>query len=93
MRPSRRACGSCHDNVNFATGEGHADLPQISDNQCATCHTPEGELPFDRTIKVSLTDPAWTGFGIEAYLFAAVVYFVFERYLFVLLPRGRWTGF
>ncbi len=29
------------------------------------------------TIKVSLTDPAWSGFGIEAYLFAALVYFVF----------------
>jgi general L-amino acid transport system permease protein len=29
------------------------------------------------TIKVSLNDPAWTGFGVEAYLFAAAVYFVF----------------
>ena len=29
------------------------------------------------TIKVSLTDPAWSGFGVEAYLFAAAVYFVF----------------
>jgi general L-amino acid transport system permease protein len=29
------------------------------------------------TIKVSLTDPAWSGFGLEAYLFAALVYFVF----------------
>jgi general L-amino acid transport system permease protein len=29
------------------------------------------------TIKVSLTEPAWTGFGIEAYLFAAAVYFAF----------------
>jgi general L-amino acid transport system permease protein len=29
------------------------------------------------TIKVSLTDPAWHGFGVEAYLFAALVYFVF----------------
>jgi general L-amino acid transport system permease protein len=29
------------------------------------------------TLKVSLTDPAWSGFGIEAYLFAAVVYFLF----------------
>jgi general L-amino acid transport system permease protein len=29
------------------------------------------------TIKVSLQDPAWTGFGVEAYLFAALVYFVF----------------
>jgi general L-amino acid transport system permease protein len=29
------------------------------------------------TIKVSLQDPAWAGFGIEAYLFASAVYFVF----------------
>jgi len=29
------------------------------------------------TIKVSLTDPRWAGFGVEAYLFAAAVYFVF----------------
>ena len=29
------------------------------------------------TIKVALTEPAWTGFGVEAYLFAALVYFVF----------------
>jgi general L-amino acid transport system permease protein len=29
------------------------------------------------TIKVSLAEPAWTGFGVEAYLFAAVMYFAF----------------
>jgi len=29
------------------------------------------------TVKVSLTDPKWTGFGVEAYLFAALVYFAF----------------
>lgn len=29
------------------------------------------------TIKVSLQDPAWSGFSIEAYLFAATVYFAF----------------
>jgi general L-amino acid transport system permease protein len=29
------------------------------------------------TIKVSLSDPAWSGFGLEAYIFAALVYFVF----------------
>ena len=49
--PSRRACGSCHDNVNFATGENHAALPQVSDNQCRQCHIPEGELEFDISIK------------------------------------------
>jgi len=29
------------------------------------------------TIKISLTEPAWSGYGVEAYLFASVVYFVF----------------
>jgi general L-amino acid transport system permease protein len=29
------------------------------------------------TVKISLNEPAWTGFGVEAYLFASVVYFVF----------------
>ena len=29
------------------------------------------------TIKISLTEPAWSGFGVEAYLFAALVYFGF----------------
>jgi hypothetical protein len=29
---------------------------------------------------------------VLAFLTAAVTYFVFERYLSVLMPRGRWTG-
>jgi general L-amino acid transport system permease protein len=29
------------------------------------------------TIKISLSEPAWNGFGVEAYLFAALVYFAF----------------
>ena len=49
--PSRTACGACHDNVNFATGENHANLPQPTDNQCANCHTVEGEYEFDISIK------------------------------------------
>ncbi len=49
--PTRSSCGSCHDDVNFATGENHASLPQVSDRQCANCHTPEGELDFDVSIK------------------------------------------
>jgi general L-amino acid transport system permease protein len=36
-----------------------------------------GLYDFLATIKVSLAEPAWTGFGIEAYLFAAVGYFIF----------------
>lgn len=55
--PSRAVCGACHDNVNFATGENHVDLPQVSDNQCANCHIPEGELEFDASIKGAHTIP------------------------------------
>ena len=55
--PSRAACGSCHDNVNFATGENHAGLPQLSDNQCTNCHFAQGELPFDVSIIGAHTIP------------------------------------
>lgn len=36
-----------------------------------------GLFDFLTTIKVSLTDPKWTGYGVEAYLFAAFGYFIF----------------
>jgi len=36
-----------------------------------------GLFDFLTTIKVSLSEPAWSGFGIEAYLFAALGYFLF----------------
>ncbi|MDH4173820.1 MAG: amino acid ABC transporter permease, partial [Betaproteobacteria bacterium] len=29
------------------------------------------------SIKVSIAEPAWTGFGVEAYIFASLVYFAF----------------
>jgi len=48
--PTRAACGSCHDNVNFATGANHAGGPQVTDNQCSLCHIPQGELDFDASI-------------------------------------------
>jgi hypothetical protein len=35
----------------------------------------------------------WLKILVLALLTAAITYFVFERYLLVLLPRGRWTGF
>jgi OmcA/MtrC family decaheme c-type cytochrome len=55
--PSRAACGACHDNVNFATGANHVNLPQVDDNQCATCHIPQGELEFDASIIGAHTMP------------------------------------
>jgi general L-amino acid transport system permease protein len=36
-----------------------------------------GLLDLLTTIKISLTEPAWIGFGVEAYLFAAFMYFLF----------------
>jgi OmcA/MtrC family decaheme c-type cytochrome len=47
--PSRKACGSCHDDIDFATGEGH--IVQTSDAECASCHIPQGESEFDISIK------------------------------------------
>jgi len=71
FKASRAACGACHDNVNFATGENHVSLPQVSDNQCTTCHTPEGELEFDASIKGAHTIPTFSRElgGIEFQLF------------------------
>lgn len=59
LKPTRAACGSCHDNVNFATGENHSSdsLPEVSDNQCSGCHTPQGELEFDASILGAHTIP------------------------------------
>ena len=36
---------------------------------------------------------AWLRMAAVALVATAVVYLVFEHYLSVLLPRGRWTGF
>ncbi|HXA07030.1 MAG TPA: OmcA/MtrC family decaheme c-type cytochrome [Bryobacteraceae bacterium] len=49
--PTRAACGACHDDVNFATGVNHPGGPQFDDNQCSTCHIPQGEIDFDASIK------------------------------------------
>ena len=48
--PTRAACGSCHDNVNFATGVNHPGGFQADDTQCAMCHVPQGENPFDASV-------------------------------------------
>jgi OmcA/MtrC family decaheme c-type cytochrome len=54
-RPSRAACGSCHDNVNFATGANHPAPGGIQndDRLCAACHTADAiatkHLPVEMT--------------------------------------------
>ncbi len=49
-KPSRAACGACHDDVNFASGANHPGGYQTDDTQCANCHQPKGEHPFDASI-------------------------------------------
>lgn len=51
-KPTRKDCGACHDNVNFATGANHAGgLPEFDDKTCTQCHQPQGEYDFDASIK------------------------------------------
>lgn len=38
-KPVRLACGSCHDSVNFETGDGHDGGIQLDDTNCTVCHT------------------------------------------------------
>ena len=44
--PSAAVCGSCHDDVNFATGANHVNLPQPDDSMCKNCHTSNAVLGF-----------------------------------------------
>jgi hypothetical protein len=52
--PSRKVCGSCHTDVNFATGEGHSELQlsMVDDELCAICHIPDSGVE---------TGEAWPG--------------------------------
>jgi OmcA/MtrC family decaheme c-type cytochrome len=56
--PTATACGSCHDDVNLASGENHPGGPQPNDSQCSYCHIPQGELPFDASILGGHTVPS-----------------------------------
>jgi len=57
-KPSAAVCGSCHDDVNFATGLNHVNLPQPDDKQCQNCHTPNAALDFDASIPGAHLIPA-----------------------------------
>jgi len=48
--PTRVTCGSCHDNVNFATGANHPAGAYPDDSKCSTCHVPQGASDFDASI-------------------------------------------
>jgi OmcA/MtrC family decaheme c-type cytochrome len=55
--PSRAACGSCHDDVNFESGENHGGGIQLSDNNCNGCHLPSTDKEFDLSVVGTHTIP------------------------------------
>ena len=55
--PSRAACGSCHDDINWVTGENHPAGAQANDAACASCHIPQGEREYDASIQGAHTVP------------------------------------
>ncbi len=62
--PSRAACGSCHDGINWETGKAlyqggkdHVAGPQKDDKACKTCHPADGQ-EFDASVSGSHTIPA-----------------------------------
>jgi OmcA/MtrC family decaheme c-type cytochrome len=56
--PSANACGSCHDDVNFASGENHGGGAQPTDGSCSACHLPETAHEFDLSVVGSHVIPA-----------------------------------
>jgi hypothetical protein len=50
-RPSRAVCGSCHDDVNFETGENHLGGAMSDDSVCSVCHVPETGNEYDRSVR------------------------------------------
>jgi OmcA/MtrC family decaheme c-type cytochrome len=45
LQPYAKACGACHDTVNFETGENHSEENIVAtDDQCVTCHGPDSEF-------------------------------------------------
>jgi OmcA/MtrC family decaheme c-type cytochrome len=56
-QPTAVACGSCHDNVNFATGVNHPGGPQFDDTQCNICHASVMHTEFDPSVPGAHTVP------------------------------------
>ncbi len=55
--PSRTGCGSCHDEVNFETGDNHAGISQADDRGCVNCHPAEEGASFDLSVTGVHTNP------------------------------------
>lgn len=58
-KPSRLACGACHDGVNFATGAGHGlGGVRTDDSACAICHTASEIERYHLTSNATTNNPS-----------------------------------
>ncbi len=55
--PSRAACASCHDDINWTTGENHPAGAQANDSACASCHVPVNGAEWDASVMGAHTVP------------------------------------
>ncbi len=55
--PTADTCGSCHDDINFKTGQNHEGGPQPSDKYCGYCHWDKSDWEYDATIQGAHTVP------------------------------------
>jgi len=56
--PSRAACASCHDDIDWVTGANHPGGAQVDDSGCASCHQPQGSREYDASIMGAHTVPS-----------------------------------
>jgi len=56
-KPSRQACGACHDGVDFATGHGPGVPAQLNDAACAICHLPADVKTYHQTLNKTTHNP------------------------------------
>jgi OmcA/MtrC family decaheme c-type cytochrome len=64
-KPSRAACGACHDDLDWVTGANHAGGPAADDSQCSICHLPQGDREFDASIMGATPSPQVDPAGIN----------------------------
>ena len=75
--PTAVACGACHDDVNFETGDGHVAGPQANDNNCAACHSETSIMGYHNTeypklvLETTADDISVDGTGLITFAFSA----------------------
>jgi OmcA/MtrC family decaheme c-type cytochrome len=57
--PTQAACASCHDDIDWTTGENHPGGPQPTNAYCASCHQPSG-TEWDASVQGAHTVPYYS---------------------------------